>query len=93
MLPRPGPPRLTSTISAGSCAAGGQFSVTAAEALITYLAFCKDVDYEINGTSVAAIEINGYGILAFLPNTTEDGNYCVKHWNDEEINFNKSGDI
>ena len=29
-----------------------QFSVTAAEALITYLAFCKDVDYEMIGDSI-----------------------------------------
>jgi hypothetical protein len=44
-----------------------QFSVTAAEALITYLAFCKDIDYEITVYQVAT-EPHVKNLIAFLNN-------------------------
>jgi UDP-N-acetylglucosamine enolpyruvyl transferase len=48
-----------------------QFSVTAVEALITYLAFCKDIDYEITVYQVAT-EPHVKNLIDFLNNAGAD---------------------
>ena len=55
-----------------------QFSVTAAEALITYLAFCKDVDYEITIYQVAT-EPHVKNTIAFLNNAWADITMWIDH--------------
>ncbi len=55
-----------------------QFSVTAAEALITYLAFCKDVDYEITVYQVAT-EPHVKNLIAFLNNAWADITMWIDH--------------
>ena len=55
-----------------------QFSVTAAEALITYLAFCKGVDYEITIYQVAT-EPHVKNLIAFLNNAWADITMWIDH--------------
>jgi len=55
-----------------------QFSVTAAEALITYLAFCKDIDYEITIYQVAT-EPHVKNTIAFLNNAWADITMWIDH--------------
>ena len=55
-----------------------QFSVTAAEALITYLAFCNDVDYEITVYQVAT-EPHVKNLISFLNNAWADITMWIDH--------------
>jgi UDP-N-acetylglucosamine 1-carboxyvinyltransferase len=55
-----------------------EFSVTTVEALITYLAFCKEFDYEITIYQVAT-EPHVKNLIAFLNNVGADINLGVDH--------------
>ena len=41
-------------------------------------------DFQINSTNVKAIKVDGYGVLAILPNA--DNNYCKEMWEKDELN-------
>ena len=55
-----------------------QFSVTAVEALITYLAFCKNIDYEITVYQVAT-EPHVKNLIDFLNNAGADITMWIDH--------------